>query len=228
MKSEDQQPVVGAAGLGDRDQRQPGLAACAGSARAQQQPRPPAPARRSPAPGKSPASRQSAASPTMAASDAAVDLAASAPPRRARAAEEADAVGLDEAGRGQRRGQRQQAARGRHQKLQAALRQLRALQHRLEHQPFGDEAVERRQRRDGDAADQQATAVTGMRWISPPSRSRSRVPVAVSTAPAPRNSRLLNSQWLKRMEQRRRQRQRRRGGHAVGAEGQREAERRRR
>ena len=42
-----------------------------------------------------------------------------------------------------------------------------------------------------------AGAVSGMRWISPPSRSMSRSPVAVSTAPAPKNSRLLNSMWLK-------------------------------
>ena len=42
-----------------------------------------------------------------------------------------------------------------------------------------------------------ANAVRGMRWISPPSRSMSRSPVAPSTAPAPKNSRLLNSEWLK-------------------------------
>ena len=35
------------------------------------------------------------------------------------------------------------------------------------------------------------SAVAGMRWISPPRRSRSRSWVAVSTAPAPKNSRLL-------------------------------------
>ena len=38
------------------------------------------------------------------------------------------------------------------------------------------------------------TAVRGMRWISPPSCSMSRVPVALSTLPAPKNSRLLNSE----------------------------------
>ena len=40
-------------------------------------------------------------------------------------------------------------------------------------------------------------AVCGMRWIRPPSCSMSRSPVAVSTAPAPKNSRLLNSEWLR-------------------------------
>ena len=71
------------------------------------------------------------------------------------AAEEGDAEGLDEAGRGQRRRQRQQRADRRHQELQAPGRQLRAEQDRLEGQPFGDEAVERRQRRDRHAADQE-------------------------------------------------------------------------
>ena len=41
-----------------------------------------------------------------------------------------------------------------------------------------------------------ANAVRGMRWIRPPRCSMSRSPVAVSTAPAPKNSRLLNSEWL--------------------------------
>ena len=38
-----------------------------------------------------------------------------------------------------------------------------------------------------------AKAVTGMRWMRPPRCSMSRCPVATSTAPAPKNSRLLNS-----------------------------------
>ena len=42
-----------------------------------------------------------------------------------------------------------------------------------------------------------AKAVCGMRRISPPSCSMSRSPVADSTAPEPKNSRLLNSEWLK-------------------------------
>ena len=36
-----------------------------------------------------------------------------------------------------------------------------------------------------------------MRWMRPPSCSMSRSPVAVSTAPAPKNSRLLKSEWLR-------------------------------
>ena len=41
-----------------------------------------------------------------------------------------------------------------------------------------------------------AMAVSGIRWIRPPRRSMSRWPVAVSTAPAPKNSRLLKTEWL--------------------------------
>ena len=41
-----------------------------------------------------------------------------------------------------------------------------------------------------------ATAVTGMRWMSAPSFSMSRRPVALNTAPAPQNSRLFSSAWL--------------------------------
>jgi hypothetical protein len=42
-----------------------------------------------------------------------------------------------------------------------------------------------------------ANAVFGIRWIRPPRRSMSRAPVAVSTAPAPKKSKLLKSEWLK-------------------------------
>ena len=41
-----------------------------------------------------------------------------------------------------------------------------------------------------------ASAVTGMRWMRPPSLSMSRAPVAVNTAPAPKNRRLLSIEWL--------------------------------
>ena len=73
---------------------------------------------------------------------------ASAAAGAARPAEERDAVGLHEAGGGERGRQRQQRADRRHQELQQPLRQRRAEQDGLEGQPFGDEAVERRQRRD--------------------------------------------------------------------------------
>ena len=38
------------------------------------------------------------------------------------------------------------------------------------------------------------SAVCGMRWISPPRFSMSRVPLAFCTAPAPKNKRLLNTE----------------------------------
>ena len=76
----------------------------------------------------------------------------------ARAAEKGDAIDLDEAGSRERRGEREQRADRRHHDLQPPLRQLRTLQHGLEDQPFRDEAVERRQRRNGDAADQNGEA----------------------------------------------------------------------
>src|SRR4029078_2577959 len=67
----------------------------------------------------------------------------------ARAAEKGDAKRLDEAGGGQRGGERKQSADGGDQELQAPGVKLRALQNRLEGQPLGDEAVPRRERRDG-------------------------------------------------------------------------------
>ena len=149
-------------------------------------------------PGRMPASRQSAASTNIAASEKRSVSARRSRGRRARPAEEGDAEGLDEAGGGERRRQRQQGADRRHQELQAPLRQLRAQQDRLERQPLGDEAVERRQRRDRRRSRPgRRSAVSGMRWMRPPRCSMSRSPVAVSTAPAPKNSRLLNSEWLK-------------------------------
>ncbi len=58
----------------------------------------------------------------------------------ARPAEKRHAEGFDEAGRGERRRQREQRADGRHQELQPPWRQFRAEQDRLEGQPFGDES----------------------------------------------------------------------------------------
>ena len=46
------------------------------------------------------------------------------------------------------------------------------------------------------AASRKAAEDIGIRWINPPSTSMLRVPVAFSTAPAPKNKTLLNSMWL--------------------------------
>ena len=85
----------------------------------------------------------------------AVDLAGVLGRSAARPPEKRNAIGLDEAGGGKRRREREQRAhRGDHES-QAPLRQPGADQDRLERQPFRDEAVQRRQRRNRRAADQE-------------------------------------------------------------------------
>src|SRR5438128_11298720 len=73
---------------------------------------------------------------------------------RAGAAEKSHTERLDEAGCGKRRRECKKCAHRRHQELEAPGGKLRAEQDRLEGQPFGDEAVERRQCRDRRAADE--------------------------------------------------------------------------
>ena len=72
---------------------------------------------------------------------------------RSRPAEKRDPECLDEACRRQRRGECEQAADGRHQKLHHPLRQLGAQQNCLESKPFRDEAVEGRECGDRRRAD---------------------------------------------------------------------------
>ena len=170
-------------------------------------------------PGTMPASRQSAASSAHRREREAVGFVRALRLRRARPAEEGDAEALTKQAAGQRRRQAPAArpTAGTSQ-LQPPLRQFRAQQDRLEGEPFRDKAVERRQRRDRRAADQkQRTRSRGMRWISPPSRSMSRSPVAISTAPAPKNNRLLNSGVIEDVKQRRGHRERRGRRHRIGA-----------
>ena len=69
-----------------------------------------------------------------------------------------------------------------------------------------------------------AKLVSGMRWMRPPRCSMSRSPVAVSTAPAPKNSRLLNSEWLRTWNSAAVSASAAAGRHAVGLEGERQAE----
>ena len=93
--------------------------------------------------------RHRAAKDSMAASDnRSTSWAAAAAGLRGRP-RNADAIGADEGGCGQRRGKRQQRADGGHHDLHVPLRQVGAEQDRLEGQPLGDEAIERRQGRDG-------------------------------------------------------------------------------
>src|SRR5262249_9715480 len=107
-------------------------------------------------PGTIPATRQSAAKKNIAASESrSVSRARSAAGVRARP-RKVTPNAFDEAGRGQRRRERKQRPHCRHQELEAPGGQLWAQQNRLERQPFGDEAVDRRQRRDRRAADEKS------------------------------------------------------------------------
>ena len=75
--------------------------------------------------------------------------------RRARSPEEGHAERLHEARRRERRRKGEHRAHHGHQELEQPLRQRGAQQDRLEGEPLGDEAVERRQRRDRGGADEE-------------------------------------------------------------------------
>ena len=74
--------------------------------------------------------------------------------RAARPAEKCRAEGAHETGRRERRRQRQHGAHGRREEAQDRLGKGRPGKHGLEQQPFRHEAVERRQGRDRQRADQ--------------------------------------------------------------------------
>ena len=154
----------------------------------------------------------------------AVDLVRLRRRRRARPAEEGDAEEADEAGGGERRRQRQHGADGGDDDLEVPLRQVGAEQHRLEGEPLGDEAVERRQRRDRDAS--------GKHGEGGP---RHAVDEAAEPVHLPRSRRgqhraraeeeeRLEGGVVEDVEQRRGEGERGGARHAVGPEGEREAE----
>ena len=154
----------------------------------------------------------------------AVDLVSLCGRRAARAAEEGDAERLDEAGRRQRRRQRQQRPDRRHQEFEAPLRQLGALQDRLEGQPFGDEAVERRQRGDRDAADQEGEAGERHAVDQPAQVLHVALAGGRQHGAGAEEQQALEQHVVEDVEQRRGQRQRRRPAHAVGLKRHGEAE----
>ena len=80
---------------------------------------------------------------------------------RAGHGEKRDAEGLHEARRGQPAGEGEHPHRERHEHAQLRSRQLRPAQERLEHQPLGDEAVQRRQPGDGGRAHEEAQGRAG-------------------------------------------------------------------
>ena len=69
-----------------------------------------------------------------------------------------------------------------------------------------------------------AKAVSGMRWMRPPRCSMSRSPVAVRTAPEPKNRRLLKRLWLKTWNSAAVSASAAAAGHVVRREGERETE----
>ena len=75
--------------------------------------------------------------------------------RRSRDGEERDPERLDEAGRAEPAREREHGHRDRHDHRDLGLRDRRPAEQGLEHQPFGGEPVERRQRRDRARADEE-------------------------------------------------------------------------
>ena len=118
--------------------------------------------------------------------------------RRARPAEEGDAEGPDEAGGGQARADSASMAPTagtisfRPHCGSSGLSRIAWKVSHSETKPLSGGSAEMAMQ-----PAKKANAVSGMRWMRPPSFSMSRSPVAVSTAPAPKNSRLLNSEWLR-------------------------------
>ena len=114
----------------------------------------------------------------------------------ARQRQERDAERLDEAGQRPGRGERErgQPEREHEVELRRAIRTFCSsawnVSHSLTKPLSGGSAAM------ATAPTRKHAAVHGMRFISPPSASMLRVPVACSTAPAPRKSRLLNAAWL--------------------------------
>ena len=108
--------------------------------------------------------------------------------------------------------------------LQAPLRQVRAQQDRLEGQPFGDEAVERRQGRDRHAADEEREG--GQRHAVDEAAEMLHVALAGGGehGAGAKEQQALEQGVVEHVEQRGGQRQRRRRRHAVGLEGERQAE----
>ena len=213
-EQKDQQAVIGAAACGDRNDREPLHADLHRHARADQAELTGASASMK-KPGRIPARRHSAARRIMAASEIAVGLRRGFGGARARAAEKCHAVGLDETSGGQRRRQRQQRADRRHQNLQSPCRQLRAEQDRLEGQPFRDEAVERRQRRDRHAADQEDEG--GLRHAVDEPAEMLHVALAgrVQHRAGAEEQQALEQRMIEDVEQRGGERQRRGERHAV-------------
>ena len=123
-----------------------------------------------------------------------------------------------------RRAERQHGADGRHQQLEDPLRQRGAEQHGLERQPLRDEAVERRQRGDGETAAEEQEC--GLRHAVDEAAELLDVAFAGGGehGAGAEEQQALEQRVVEGVQQRGGERERGGGGHAVGLEGQREPE----
>ena len=175
-------------------------------------------------PGRMPTTRQSAAKQNIAASEKRSVSARVLGGGRSRAAEERHAERFDKAGGGERGRHRQQRADRGDQEFQPPGRQLRAQQDRLERQPLGDEAVERRQCGNGGAADQEherrlrhaVDEAAEMLHVALAGRGQHRAGAEEQQA--------LEDHVVEHVQEPGGERERRRRHHAEGLEGERKAE----
>ena len=117
--------------------------------------------------------------------------------------------------RGEGGGKRQQTAHRRHDDLQRPFRQVGTEQDRLEGQPLGDEAVQRRQRRYGHAAGEEHER--GLRHAMDQAAELFQVADAGGGehGAGAEEEEALEQRVVENMEQRRGHRQRRRRHHAA-------------
>ena len=174
-------------------------------------------------PEKIPAATQSAASANIAASEKRSVSSRFARRARARTAEKRDAEGFHEAGGGERRRQREQRADRRHQKLQAPFGKIGAQQNRLKGHPLGDEAVQRRQRRDRDAADEKSERGERHAMDQPAEIFHVARAARVLHRAGAEEQKALEHRMIEHVKDRRGRGERRRAREAVRLEGEREA-----
>ncbi len=142
---------------------------------------------------------------------------------RARPAEKRDAERLDEARRRERCREREQCADRGNQELEQPLRQGRAKEDGLEREPFGDEAVERRQRRDRGRADQKGEGRERHAMDQPAEALHVALAGAREHRAGAEEQQALEHRVIEDVEEGRSQRERRRGRHLVRLEGERQA-----
>ena len=174
-------------------------------------------------PGTTPAMRQRAASANIAVSAKRSVSCACLAAFGARTAKEGYSERLGEAGGGERGREREQRADRRRQYLQHPGRQLRTEQDGLKRQPFGDEAVERRQSRDGGATDEKRQSRPGHIVNEAPQMLHVAFARRRQHGARAEEQQALEERMVERVQQSGRHRQRRGRRHAEHLERQREA-----